>query len=223
MEPTQQDFERLLMFEHIRSTAEAAYTKNPYDADNLTKWGGALMELSQFGNINESKKMIKDAVSKLEEALAINPLKHEAMWCLGNAQTTQGFLTPDHDEAQILFEQASEFFQKAVDECPGNAEYLQSLVNSSKASELHHEVHKAGGLAQTQALAGGSGASSSNAKVVYFSLVFVVFLVHVSAGIKKGSGKKKNNDLMYDVCGWIILAVGIVAWVGMAKSHMPPQ
>nr|GEX38994.1 mitochondrial import receptor subunit TOM20-like [Tanacetum cinerariifolium] len=203
MEPTQQDFERLLMFEHIRSTAEAAYTKNPFDADNLTKWGGALLELSQFGNINESKKMIKDAVSKLEEALAINPLKHEAMWCLGNAQTTQGFLTPDHDEAQILFEQASEFFQKAVDECPGNADYRQSLANSSKASELHNEVHKAGGLAQTQqALAGGSGASSSNAK--------------------KGSGKK-NNDFTYDVCGWIILAVGIVAWVGMAKSHMPPQ
>lgn len=202
MEPTQQDFERLLMAEHIRSTAEAAYTKNPYDADNLTRWGGALLELSQFGNINESKKMLKDAVSKLDEALAINPAKHEAMWGLGNVYTTQGFLNPDHDEAQILFEQASELFQKAVDECPGNENYLLSLANASKASELHNEVHKAGGLAQTQqALGGGGGASSSNAK--------------------RGSGKKKSNDLMYDVCGWIILAVGIVTWVGMAKSHMP--
>ncbi|PWA37249.1 plant specific mitochondrial import receptor subunit TOM20 [Artemisia annua] len=202
MEQTQQDFERLLMSETYPSTAEAAYNKNPYDADNLTKWGGALLELSQFGNINESKKMIKDAVSKFDEALAINPAKHEATWCLGNAYTTQGFLNPDHDEAQILFEQASECFQKAVDECPGNESYLQSLANASRASELHNEVHKAGGLAQTQqALGGGAGASSSNAK--------------------RGSGKKKSNDLMYDVCGWIILAVGIVAWVGMAKSHMP--
>ncbi|KAJ9549607.1 hypothetical protein OSB04_022150 [Centaurea solstitialis] len=201
MEPSQNDLERLMIFEHARLTAEAAYAKNPNDADNLTKWGGALLELSQFGEINESKKMIKDAVSKLEEALVINPLKHEALWCLGNAHTTTGFLTVDHDEALIQFDRATECFQKAVEESPGNEHYLQSLANASKAPALHNEIHKQGGFGQAQQSLGGSSASS-NAKV--------------------SSVKKKSSDLKYDIFGWIILAAGLVAWVGMAKSHMPP-
>lgn len=33
MEPTQNDLERLMIFEHARITAEAAYAKNPNDVD----------------------------------------------------------------------------------------------------------------------------------------------------------------------------------------------
>ncbi|KAL7609115.1 mitochondrial import receptor subunit TOM20 [Lactuca sativa] len=206
MEPTQNDLERLMIFEHARITAEAAYAKNPNDVDNLTKWGGVLLELSQFGDINESKKMIKDAVSKLDEALSINPAKHEALWCLGNAYTTQGFLTPDHDEAQIQFDLAAEFFQKAVDECPGNEHYLQSLANSSKASDLHNEIHKQGGFGQSQQSLGGGSTSTTTTTTFSNS---------------KKSSKKKSSDLKYDIFGWIFLAVGVVTLIGMAKSNVP--
>lgn len=196
MEFPQTDLDRLLFFEHARNTAEANYAKDPHDAENLTKWGGALLELSQFQTVPDAKSMIKDAISKLEEALGINTVKHETLWCLGNAHTSHAFLSPDPDESKIYFDSASLYFQKAVKEDPGNELYLKSLEVAAKAPELHKEIHKHG-LSQ-QANSGGS--STSNAK---------------------SSKNKKSSDLKYDIFGWIILAVGIFAWVGMAKSHVP--
>ncbi|XP_038687472.1 uncharacterized protein LOC119986849 [Tripterygium wilfordii] len=46
-----------VFFEHAREIAEAAYVLNPLDAENLTRWGGALLELSQFQTVPDSKKM----------------------------------------------------------------------------------------------------------------------------------------------------------------------
>ncbi|XP_023545906.1 mitochondrial import receptor subunit TOM20-like [Cucurbita pepo subsp. pepo] len=205
MEFSQEDFDRLLLSEHTRKTAEANYANNPLDADNLTKWGGALLELSQFQNVSDSKDMIKDAVVKLEEALAINPTKHDALWCLGNAHTSNAFLTPDADEAKVYFDKAHECFQKAVDEDPSNELYRKSLEVTAKAPEFHSEIHKHGiGQQSTGPSGGGSTASAA-----------------ASASNPKSS-KKKSSDLKYDICGWIILAVGIVTWVGMTKSQLPP-
>ncbi|KAL5760181.1 hypothetical protein ACOSP7_018687 [Xanthoceras sorbifolium] len=197
MEFSQADFDRLLMFEHNRKAAEANYAKDPLDADNLTRWGEALLELSQCQTVSDSRKMITDAIAKLEEALVINPAKHETLWSLGNAHTSCGFLTPDPAEAKVNFDYALEFFRSAADAEPDNELYLKSVEISLKAPELHMEIHKHG---MTQQAMGGGNSASSNVQ----------------------SSKKKSSDLKYDIFGWIILAVGIFAWVGMARSHMPP-
>ena len=57
-----------------------------------------------------------EAISKLEEALLIDPKKHPAIWCLGNAYTTLAFLTPEETEAKYNFDLAAHFFQIAVDD-----------------------------------------------------------------------------------------------------------
>ncbi|EXC33361.1 Mitochondrial import receptor subunit TOM20 [Morus notabilis] len=199
MDLQQSDFDRLLFFEHARKNAEAAYEKNPIDADNLTRWAGALLELSQFQNVPDSKKMILDAISKLDEALLVDPKKHDTLWCLGNAHTSHAFLTPDLEEAKEYFAKAAEAFQQALDEDPDNELYRKSLEVANKAPELHREIHKHG---LSQQAMGSSGPSSSSGT--------------------KTAKKKKSSDLKYDIFGWVILAVSIVAWIGLAKSHVPP-
>ncbi|KAF4397482.1 hypothetical protein G4B88_027222 [Cannabis sativa] len=216
MDLQQSDFDRLLFFEHARKTAEVAYAQNPLDADNLTRWAGALLELSQFQSVPESKKMIQDAITKLEEALVINSKKHDALWCLGNAHTSNAFLTPDLDEAKEYFDKAAVYFQQASDEEPENELYRKSLEVAAKvrstvmyygkllvpfavdigAPELHMEIHKHGFGQQAMGAAGPSSSSSSGAKT---------------------AKKKKSSDLNYDICGWVILAVCVVAWLWRQK------
>lgn len=203
MDLQQNDFDRLVFFEAARKSSEANYAKNPLDADNLTRWGGALLELSQFQNGPECLKMVKEAVSRLEEALEVNPKKHDTLWCLGNAHTQHAFLSADQDMAKAYFTKATTCFQQAVDEDPGNELYRKSLEVTEKfahAPDLHMEIQRQ--ATNQQAAATSPAASGSNAKA--------------------SKKKKKSNDLTYDICGWIILAVGIITWVGMAKSHLPP-
>ncbi|XP_019097518.1 PREDICTED: eukaryotic translation initiation factor 3 subunit B-like [Camelina sativa] len=52
---------KLLLFEQIRKDAEETYKLNPSDADNLTRWGGALLELAQFHSISDAKQMLQGA------------------------------------------------------------------------------------------------------------------------------------------------------------------
>ncbi|XP_040934936.1 mitochondrial import receptor subunit TOM20 isoform X2 [Gossypium hirsutum] len=130
------ELNRLHFFEQACKISEATYASNPLDADNLTRWVGALLELSQFQSVPDSQKMIQDAISKLEEALSINPKKHDALWCLGNAQTSFAFLTNKEDEARPYFEKAAQYFQQAVDEDPSNEIYLKSLEISTRCLSI---------------------------------------------------------------------------------------
>ncbi|KAJ9539933.1 hypothetical protein OSB04_026439 [Centaurea solstitialis] len=198
----QMDFDRVVFFEHARRNAEATYAKNPQDAENLTRWGGALLELSSFQSIEDSKNMIKEAISKLDEALSVDPKRHDALWCMGNAQTSYAFLTPDKDEARGYFNAANTYFQKAIDEaCFTSTMTLKSSL-FMYAPDLHAELHKQGFNQQVVASGAGAGSStSSNAKALK---------------------SQKNSDLKYDICGWVILAATIVVWIGFAKANVPP-
>ncbi|KAB2062696.1 hypothetical protein ES319_A10G170300v1 [Gossypium barbadense] len=112
------ELDRLHFFEQARKISEAIYASNPLDAD--------------FQSVPDSQNMIQDAISKLEEALSINPKKHDALWSLGNAQTSFAFLTNKEDEARPYIEKAAQYFQQAVDEDPSNEIYLKSLETSAK-------------------------------------------------------------------------------------------
>ncbi|CAI9272833.1 unnamed protein product [Lactuca saligna] len=203
----QMDFDRLLLFEHARRNAEATYAQNPLDTENLTRWGGALLELSAFQSVEESRTMIKDAISKLDEALSIDPNKHDTLWCMGNAQTSYAFLTPDKDAAKSYFDSAYTYFQKAIDEDPGNELYQKSFEVAAKAPQLHKELHKQNFSQQITASGPGCGAGSSTS----------------SNANARGLKSQKSCDLKYDICGWVILAVSIVVWIGFAKANVPPH
>ncbi|KAK9108480.1 hypothetical protein Syun_024491 [Stephania yunnanensis] len=141
-------------------------------------------------------QMLKDAISKFEEVLKIDPINHYTMWCLGNAHASCGFLAPEIEIARTDFDKAAECFQKAVNVDPNNEAYLKSLQCMAESAELHMRLHRQGIGEQTTL----GSTKSSSAKV---------------------SKKKKSSDHKYDIFGWIILASIVAASVGMAKSHVP--
>lgn len=196
-----EEYERLLFFESARDKAAETYEHSPEDSDNLTRWGGALLELAQFQQGQVSLDMVQDAVSKLEEARNISPLKPDTLWCLGNAYTTHGFLTTG-DQAKKYFQQASASFQQALEVEPNNELFRKALEMSEKAPALHQELQ-----AQLTAQPAGFGVPTGPSE-----------RGHASKGQKK---KNTNNDFKYDILGWVVLAVGLFAWIGLSKA--PPQ
>lgn len=196
------EIERCFSIENARDKAAAEYARSPLDAENLTKWGGLLLELAQFRQGQSALDMVQEAVSKFEEALKLEPRKHYTRWCLGNAYSSEGFLLTDGTKAYNLFKQATQCFQQALDEDQDNVQYLRALEMSLKAPSLYHELQK-----QTASQKGTSGSGSRSKR----------------GGSSKGAKKKKmiSSSFKYDLFGWIALALGIAAWIRMAKSGFP--
>ncbi|KAF3538118.1 hypothetical protein F2Q69_00024524 [Brassica cretica] len=66
MDNNDAEFDAIIMFEQIRKVSEATYLKNPLDADNLTRWAGALLELAQFHN-EDPKLTVQEQMNHLQQ------------------------------------------------------------------------------------------------------------------------------------------------------------
>lgn len=191
-----EELEKLMFFEQHREAAEADWRANNNDAQALTRWGGALLELAHFRQGSDSVELIEQAVSKLEAAIKLNSRKHDALWCLGNALTSQGFLYPDAEQANKYFSKAKDCFQRALDLEPWNETYQKAFQLTAKAPQLHEELQKQ--LAQQQAqqesqMGGGQG------------------------GSRKGKEPVDENEWAYDYLGWVVLVGLAVGWVWLAR------
>ncbi len=165
----------------------------------LTRWGGALLELAHFKQGPEAVEMIEQAVSKLEAALKINPKKHDALWCLGNALTSQGFLYQEASKAKEYFDQAKDCFQRAYNEDPTEPNYKRALEMTDKAPGLHAELQRQ--LAEQQAMAAGAADAARGAG---------------------GGGRPaaaSPEDFWYDVGGWVCFAGIALSWVVMLSRQ----
>lgn len=213
-----------MFFEQAREQAEREFTANNKDAlvrirfiyvptdcvfiliviieciQALTKWGGALLELAHFRQGQEAYSMIEDAIAKFQQALDIDDARHDALWCLGNAYTSQGFLSPTSEKADEFFNKAGDCFKKAVEFEPTNDSYKRALEMSSKAPQLYAELQK-----QLQAAGGAMGGGEGRK----------------ASGGDAAAGNRKEpmiSDFWYDVAGWVVL-VGIGFGVAALSSR----
>jgi len=187
----QEEIERLIFFEAAKEQAKLEVKKNPRDVQALIRWGGALLELAHLKQGTEAIQCIEEAIEKIEEALKIDPRKHEALWCLGNAYTSQGFLHASVDRAQDYFDRASDCFKKAVKEDPRNEVYKKALEMNARAPQLHAQIQKQLQAQQEQSMAEQKLVSS------------------------------ENSDYLYDVAGWFILIGLGIGLAVMTKASAP--
>ena len=137
--------------------------------------------------------MIEDAIAKFKQAIELDPEnRHDALWCLGNAYTSQGFLSANAEVSAEFFSNAGECFEKAVAMDPGNESYKRALEMSSKAPQLYAELQKQLEAANENAmLSAGERGDKKMAK-----------------DGSDGSGVMYWSDTTYDALGWLCL-VGI--------------
>uniref|UniRef100_A0A7S2YU29 Mitochondrial import receptor subunit TOM20 n=1 Tax=Chloropicon laureae TaxID=464258 RepID=A0A7S2YU29_9CHLO len=188
----QEELERLIFFEAAKEQAKLEVKKNPKDVQALIRWGGALLELAHLKQGSEAVQCIEEAIEKVESALEIDPRRHEALWCLGNAYTSQGFLHATVQKAQEYFDRAQDCFKKAVKEDPANEVYKKALEMNAKAPQLHAQIQKQLQAQQEQVLAEQQKLAAA------------------------------STDYLYDVAGWFILVGLGIGLAVLSKATSPP-
>jgi len=174
-----EDFEKLIFYEAAKDQALREYKKNNKDVNACLRLGGAMIELSHYKSGAEAIQSMEEGMKKIEEALAIDPKKHEALWCLGNALTSKGFLEADSKEAQKYFDQAEDYFKKAVKEDPNNEVYKKALEMNATAPSWHAKIQT---QIQEQRQKAQEAEKAEQSKLA-----------------------AQNTDYLYDVAGWVIL------------------
>lgn len=186
--------ERLRFFEDAIVQAKSDYEKDNTDAQALTRWGGALLELAHLHRGERACSTIEEAIEKLQTALELDGTKHNALWCLGNAYTSKGFLMQgDKEQAHELFNKALECFRKAQAEDPTNEIYRRAVEVTEKAPEIYEELQRQLGGEREGGVADPTAASSSRSTE--------------QAKKPKGSSKEggKVSDAWWDFAGWACL------------------
>jgi len=187
----------MIFFEEACQRAESDHDKDPTDAQVLTRWGGALLELAHFRNGSDAVEMIERAVKKFDAALKINPRKHDALWCLGNALTSQGFLFREQSKAEEYFNKAKSCFQRALNEEPTNEIYKKALEMTDKAPGLHAELQRQLAeqeLEQNKVRRPQSSAGSTTEASV-------------------------SSEWFYDISGWVCFAGIALSWAMLQREQ----
>lgn len=185
--------EREQFFEAARISAQKDFQRDPKDARALVRWGGAMLELAHFKQGSEADDYIKEAIAKLEQALTIDDKCTDAMWCLGNAYTSLGFLASDRKSALELFDKAEEFFKQCKENEPNNETYKKALDMCKKAPQYYDEIQTQIQQAQAAGVMSGGG----------------------SSGGKKAA---ESNEFWWDVAGWVTLGAIIMGVMVFSRS-----
>jgi hypothetical protein len=102
------------------------------------------------------------AIAKLKEALALDPERTEALWCLGNAHTSLGFLQQSKGDALEQFDLAKGVFTALREKEPGNESYRKAHEMCEKAPEYYDEIQAQIQQVGTAVGGGGGGVGGQN-------------------------------------------------------------
>ncbi|GLC55465.1 hypothetical protein PLESTB_000990100 [Pleodorina starrii] len=194
------DPEREQFFEIAKQQAQREFESDNTNVQALVRWGGALLELAHFKQGDESADTIKEAITKLQQAISLDSDRTDAYWCLGNAYTSLGFLCPDKSKANQNFKEASKAFKHCYEKEPSNETYKKALEMCEKAPDYYDEIQSH--IAQS----GGGGGGEMGG----------------GGGSKKGAGpSSKVPEWVWDLGGWTLLAGAVAAAVIIAKVTTP--